>query len=99
MMPVRMKEKSVRGKSSCSSMAMNIVGTPWKAVMRSWLMQASAGLGEKYGRGNMAPPCVTTAVMASTMPKQWNMGTWIIRRSAVERSIRSPMHLPLLTIL
>ena len=47
----------------------------------------------------MVAPWVMEAVMASTMPKQWNMGTWIIIRSAVDRSMRSPMHLPLLTTL
>ena len=99
MMPVRMWEKSVLGKSSCSSMAMNMVGTPWKAVIRSLLMQLRAGLGLKYGRGRMVAPWVMEAVMASTMPKQWNMGTWIIMRSAVERSMRSPMFLPLFTML
>ena len=30
---------------------MNIVGTPLKQVMRSWLMQASETLAEKYGIG------------------------------------------------
>ena len=35
MMPVRIQEKSVFGKSGCSSMAMNMVGTPWNAVMCS----------------------------------------------------------------
>ena len=62
-------------------------------------MQASAAFGEKYGIGHIVAPCVMDAVMASTMPKQWNIGTWIIMRSAVERSMRSPMHLPLLTTL
>ena len=33
------------------------------------------------------------------MPKQWNIGTWIIMRSSVERSMQSPMALPLLTTL
>ena len=75
MMPVRMWEKSVLGKSGCSSRAMNMVGTPWKAVIFSWWMQARAGLGEKYGSGNRLVPWVMLAVMASTMPKQWNMGT------------------------
>ena len=42
---------------------------------------------------------VIEAVIASTIPKQWNMGTWIISLSAVERSIQSPMFLPLLTTL
>ena len=57
------------------------------------------GLREKYGNGNSVAPCVIDAVIASTIPKQWNIGTWIIIRSAVDRSIRSPMHLPLLTML
>ena len=35
MMPVRICEKSVLSKSGCSSMATNIVGTPWKQVIRS----------------------------------------------------------------
>ena len=48
---------------------------PLKAVIRSWLMQAKAGLGEKYGSGRMVAPWVMAAVMASTMPKQWNIGT------------------------
>ena len=48
--------------------------------------------------GNLARgKCYVDAVIASTMPKQWNIGTWIIMRSAVERSMRSPMHFPLLT--
>ncbi len=78
---------------------MNIVGTPWKAVICSLLMHASAGLGLKYGSGSTVAPWVIEAVMASTMPKQWNIGTCIIMRSAVERSMRSPIFLPLLTIL
>ena len=47
MIPVRIKLKSVFSKSGCSSMAMNMVGTPWKAVTCSLLMQASEDLGEK----------------------------------------------------
>ena len=56
-------------------------------------------LGEKYGKGKSVPPCVIVAVMASTIPKQWNIGTCTIILSAVERSILSPMDLPLLTML
>ena len=47
----------------------------------------------------MVAPWVMDDVMDSTMPKQWNMGTWIIMRSAVDRPMRSPMHLPSLTTL
>ena len=62
-------------------------------------MQASPFLGENAGIGLIVTPWVIEAVIASTMPKQWNIGTWIIIRSAVERSIQSPMALPLLTTL
>ena len=31
--------------------------------------------GEKAGMGDMVVPWVIEAVMASTMPKQWNIGT------------------------
>ena len=99
MMPVRMWEKSVFEKFSCSSMAMNMVGTPWKQVIFSRLMHSSETRGEKAGIGESVTPCVIAAVMASTIPKQWNIGTWIIMRSAVERSMQSPMVLPLLTTL
>ena len=70
MMPVRMWEKSVFSKSGCSSMAMNMVGTPWKAVIFSWLMQCRPFRGENAVMGHMVVPWVMAAVMASTMPKQ-----------------------------
>lgn len=56
-------------------MAMNMVGTPLKQVMRSAVTQASDDWGEKYGSGQSVPPCVIMEVMDSTMPKQWNIGT------------------------
>ena len=46
MMPVRMCEKSVFAKSSWLNMPMNMVGTPLKQVILSWLMQAREDLGE-----------------------------------------------------
>ena len=49
--------------------------------------------------GQSVEPCVIVEVIERTMPKQWNIGTWIIIRSAVESPIRSPMHLPLFTTL
>jgi len=78
MMPVRTREKSVFSKSGCSSIAMNIVGTPWNAVIGSFRMHSSDTFGEKYGIGLIVVACVIAAVIASTMPKQWNIGTWII---------------------
>ena len=99
MIPVRIWEKSVFAKSLCPSMAMNIVGTPWNAVIFSRVMQSNPLVGENAGIGDIVVPWVTDAVIASTMPKQWNIGTWIIMRSAVERSMQSPIALPLLTTL
>ena len=78
---------------------MNIVGTPWNAVIFSLLMQARPLRGENAVIGDIVAPWVIEAVIASTMPKQWNIGTWIIMRSAVERSMQSPIALPLLTTL
>ena len=43
----RIIDQSVEAKSGWLIMAMNMVGTPLKVVIRSWLMQARAGLGEK----------------------------------------------------
>ena len=54
---------------------MNIVGTPWKQVIFSLFMQASPFLGEKRVIGDIVVPCVMEAVIARTMPKQWNIGT------------------------
>ena len=53
MMPVLMCEKSVFGKFSWPSMAMNIVGTPWKHVIFSWLMQFKPFRGEKAVIGDI----------------------------------------------
>ncbi|OPZ74063.1 MAG: hypothetical protein BWY80_00733 [Firmicutes bacterium ADurb.Bin456] len=69
------------------------------AVIPSRFMASRDSLGEKYGMGTMVEPWVIDAVMDSTMPKQWNMGTWMSIRSAVERSMQSPIHLPLFTTL
>jgi hypothetical protein len=74
-MPVRIYEKSVVGKSECSSIAINIVGTPWNAVIFFALIHAKPKRGEKDGIGAIVVPCVIEAVIASTIPKQWNIGT------------------------
>ena len=56
MMPVRICEKSVFGKFSWLSIAMNIVGTPWKQVIFSLLMHSSPSLGENAGIGDIVVP-------------------------------------------
>ena len=62
-------------------------------------MQARLFLGENAGIGDIVVPCVIDAVIASTIPKQWNIGTCIIILSAVDKSIQSPIALPLFTTL
>ena len=98
MIPVRIWEKSVFWKSGWLNMATNMVGTPLKHVIFSSVMQARDDFGEKYGIGHKVPPWVIMLVIDSTMPKQWNIGTWIIILSAVDISILSPMVFPLLTM-
>ena len=49
-------------------MAMNIVGTPFTAVICSCLMQASADFGEKYGSGDIVELWVMQAVMDMVVP-------------------------------
>ncbi len=72
MMPVRRVFKSNFEKSGCSSSAMNIVGTPWTAVHRSFSMAMSVDMGSKCSAGStMVAPWVMQARLESTMPKQW----------------------------
>ena len=47
----------------------------------------------------MQPPCVSTARLPSTMPKQWYSGTGMHRRSASVSFIASPMKKPLFRML
>ncbi len=56
-------------------------------------------MGEKYGRGKSVVPWVMQAVMASTMPKQWNIGHLDHHTVGCGQIHSSPMHLPLLTML
>ena len=44
---------------------MNMVGTPWKAVIFSWLMQCRPFRGENAVMGHMVVPWVMAAVMAT----------------------------------
>ncbi len=54
--PVLIWEKSVLGKSSWPNMAINIVGTPWKQVIFSLLIQFRLLRGEKAGIGDIVTP-------------------------------------------
>ena len=72
MIPVRSEDRSNSLKRSCSSSAMNIVGTPYSDVQRSSCTVSSTAIGSKAGAGiTMHAPCAMAARLPMTMPKQW----------------------------
>ena len=72
MMPVLRLERSNSPNRSCSSSAMNIVGTPYRLVQRSDATAASVATGSNAGAGTtMQAPCVVQARLPRTIPKQW----------------------------
>ena len=71
MMPVRKVLKSNSLKRGCSSSAMNIVGTPYSEVHRSFCTVSIVITGSNASAGTtMVAPCVVQARLPSTMPKQ-----------------------------
>ena len=53
-------------------MAMNIVGTPYTAVQRSWLIASRVMPGSKPGAGmTIVAPWLVQPRLAITIPKQW----------------------------
>ena len=51
---------------------MNIVGTPYSDVQRSWAQAASVASGSNDGAGiTIAAPCEEHARLPITIPKQW----------------------------
>jgi len=72
MIPVRSEERSCVGKSGLSSIAMNIVGTPYGEVQRSWATTRRVVAGSNDGAGmTMHVPWVVLPWLPMTMPKQW----------------------------
>ena len=72
MIPVRRLLRSNSAKRGCSSSAMNMVGTPCRAVQRSVATVCSTASGSKPSPGyTIAAPWVMAARLPSTMPKQW----------------------------
>ena len=72
MIPVRSDVRSKRANSGCCKAAMNMVGTPWRAVQRSASIVSNTDVASNVSAGTiMAAPCVTQVIFASTMPKQW----------------------------
>lgn len=79
-------------------MASNMVGTPWRAVHFSSEMACNTALGSNVSLGKtILDPCVTTANMPRTSPKQWKSGGGQQRISKEVRSMRSPMKRELFT--
>ena len=72
MIPVRSDDRSKSARSGSPNSAMNIVGTPYKLVQRSWATVLSVALGLNQAAGiTMAEPWVVQARLPSTIPKQW----------------------------
>jgi hypothetical protein len=72
MMPVRSDERSKPPNAGCSSIAMNIVGTPYSDVHRSWATASSVASASKAGPGiTMQAPWLVAPRLPMTMPKQW----------------------------
>jgi hypothetical protein len=72
MTPVRRVDRSKRSNPACSSMAMNIVGTPYSEVHRSASTASStaSGSNDSLGRTTQAP-WVTDARLPITIPNVW----------------------------
>ena len=72
MIPVRSDERSNSSKRGWPSSAMNIVGTPYRAVQRSSATASSVASASKAGAGmTMHAPCEVEPRLPMTMPKQW----------------------------
>ena len=74
MMPVRRLPRSNIGNIGWVSSAMNIVGTPYSAVHRSFWTEARTRSGSKLSTITAVAPWVTMAMTPSTSPKQWKSG-------------------------
>lgn len=98
MIPVRRLCVSKFGGLGRLRMASNIVGTPWRAVHFSSEIAWRTDFGSNVSLGKtIFAPCVTTASIPRTSPKQWNRGGGQHRISKEVRSIRSPIKRELLT--
>ncbi len=72
MIPVRSVDRSYVLTSSRPSAAMNIVGTPYQDVHRSWATASRVLTGSKAGAGmTTQQPCVSAPRLPITIPKQW----------------------------
>ena len=91
MIPVRRVRKSNLVNSGCSRMAMNMVGTPYRAVQCSRSTLIMTFTASNRSRMTMVAPWLTQAMTPRTQPKQWNSGTGMQTRSAPERFWLAPI--------
>ena len=74
-MQMRRHDASVESAESECSIALYIVGTPWKTVTRSRWMISSALSGSKRGSIVTFAPLHTAAFIVQVWPKEWNSGS------------------------
>ncbi len=98
-MPVRRLDISNISNMGWFSSAMNMVGTPYKAVQRSLWTEASTSSGSKRSTITCVHPCVRQFMVANTTPKQWNRGTQTHSLSSEVNFMCSPVRKPLLLML
>ena len=99
MIPVRRHDISNMENIGWFNSAMNIVGTPYRAVQRSLCTDASTTSGSNFSTITSVQPCVRQFIVASTTPKQWNKGTQTQSLSSCVKPIFSPVKYPSLAIL
>jgi hypothetical protein len=74
-MQVRSDEQSASSAPSEWSIALYIVGTPWKIVTWSRPKISSALSGSKRGSMVTVAPMQTAAFIVQVCPKEWNSGS------------------------
>ena len=99
MIPVRRQERSNMSNIGWFSSAMNIVGTPYRAVQRSLCTEASTSSGSNRSTITSVHPWVRQFMVASTTPKQWNNGTQTHNLSSWVNFMCSPVRNPLFAML
>ena len=71
----RSDEQSALSHDSEWSIALYIVGTPWKSVTRSRSMISSALSGSKRGSIVTVAPTLTALFIVQVWPNEWNSGS------------------------
>ena len=84
----RSVEVSAVSAESAWSIALYIVGTPWKIVTRSRAMISSAFSGSKRGSIVTVAPLSTLEFIVHVCPNEWNSGSAPRRTSSLESLAR-----------